>query len=397
MDNHGEKQSRGRFAGQLTAHRGRVFAWVMHRVGADRAVAEDVTQDCFVRVWETRQSNPPPPGALHTYLLKTAQNLLRDRFRREAFASKGFDPSYIAATETTEEGFLFRETAERLVAEAALMPFLLRETLRLRVEEGMDYPSIASWMNCPVGTVKSRLHAARNRLRAALEAQEILAPPPVVPSVRITKHLTVSPPRRGTTTVYEEQKTMATLTDTTTLQAQVQAMEARLSALESTAPAGTPTENDSWDASARRLGADLKNKRKQKGSAFALGLVHAITQSADGGTQGTALGIRTFESIEDLPDDQTLMQRLSRMQQLTSDPAIPRVFRHLYALRFGGKEMRATAEELAKATGTTAERITDLLKPLVADRTLMLLRDGDTGETYEWEGNDVAITTLLLT
>lgn len=392
MDTTGENRSRQRFAGQLSAHRGRIFAWVMHRVGADRAVAEDVTQDCFVRVWETRFSNPPPPGALHSYLLTTAQNLLRDRFRRRSVVA-GVDLAHtrMADSETPEARFLLRETVERLAAEAALMPFVLRETLRLRVEEGLDYPVIAARMDCPVGTVKSRLHAARDRLRTALKAQETL-PTAVTLSAHAAKLFTVSSDGHETT-IYKEQKTMTNSTDTTSLRAQVQAMEARLSALEG----GTRSakDDDPWDASSKRLKEELDVKRRDKGSAFALGLVHMVTQSASTGNAGTAFGLTTFESVADLPDDKTIIERVERMRLLTADPVIARVFRHFYALRFAGKLMRATTEELAEATGETPEKITAVLHPLLSKRNLLFVQNGDGAQTYEWEGYDAAIATLL--
>lgn len=62
------------------------------------------------------------------------------------------------------------------------------------------------------------------------------------------------------------------------------------------------------------------------------------------------------------------------MRALSADLAVCRAFRHFYALRFAGKEMRATAAELAEATGESANKITTLLLLLVADRTLLLVK-----------------------
>lgn len=395
MDNPGENQSRKRFASQLTAHRERVFVWVLNRVGADRAIAEDVTQDCLVRVWETRRGNPPPPGALHTYLLTTAKNLLRDRFRRRKILANGDSESVrIADAETPEGQFLLRETVERLSAEVALMPFLLRETIRLRVEEGLNYTTIATQMNCPLGTVKSRLSAARSHLRNALAKQEMLDAHSK-PTVIVTQHRTVSPKHNETTTLYKEQKTMSTGNELAGLRATMREMDERLRALEGTPPEKQNGPPEPWGSAMESFADNLRKKREAEHRAFSLGVVHVILQDGSNGGTTTRLSITIFDSATDLPEDRTLTERRERMRLLTSDDATLRVFRYFYALRFAGKPMRATSEELAGATGETGDKIKDLLKPFVTDETLLLVSDGDGKELYEWGGIDILITTLL--
>lgn len=398
MDRSGENQARGQFARQLTEHRGRVYAWVVRQVGPNNGLAEDVTQDCFVRVWETRRSNPPPAGALHTYLLTTARNLLRDRFRRQSTAVlfTELEQTTLADAATPETRLLLRDTAERLAAEAALLPLVLRETLRLRVEEGLDYADIAARTGCPVGTVRSRLGAARGRLVSALSEQENL------PTAGDNAQETYVVRRQTagnsvlTTTVRQERKTMAHSTSLEELNKTVQAMEARLCALEDGDSHRTASnDGDPWDAPSRRLKEELDAQRRENGGAFALGLVHMVTQSASVGNSGTALGVTTFGSVADLPDNKTVDERVERMRLLAADPAVARVFRHFYALRFAGRLMRATTEELAEATEETPEKITALLAPLLAKRNLLFVRNGDGSHTYEWEGYDPAIATLL--
>ncbi len=387
----GNKNQTKHFEESLTAYRNRIFAWVLVRVGSDRTVAEDVTQECLVRVWATRVHNPPPSGALYTYLLITARNLLRDRFRRQVttLLTNG-EENIIPDRQTPEDQFVLRETVERLATATALMPHLLRETLRLRVEEELDYPTIATRMGCPKGTVKSRLNAARTYLRAVLEQAEKIEVPDTNHAYQ--RHSVTSIYRNMT--IYKEETTMTTSTEISELRTRIQAMEERLRVLEY-AVTETTGEADPWTLSTKRFAESLKQGRQNRTSAFALGLVHMITQSADRSPTGTALGIRTFESAADLPDDRTLEERRERMRLLISDPALLRIFRHFFALRFGNKDMRATAQELAEATGESIDKVQNLLKPLLADRTLFLVRTNDTVETYEWEGNDSAITTLL--
>ena len=380
------------FAQGLDAYRDRVFAFVYTRVGRDWAIAEDVTQDALVQVWKTREANPPPAAALPAYLFTTARNLLRDRYRRrEAEATlPGGD-----APPTPEERYLLRETAERIGAEIALLPPVLREAMRLRAAEELDYPAIGARMGCPVGTVRSRLSAARRRLRAALErAEKIEESADTVSTQRFRTD--------GNTTFTKEQTVMATSTTTSTeineLRAQIVAMGARLGALESGgAKRDSETDADPWRATDRHFVRELKRQRDEKAGMFAFGVVHMVAQCEKGGIEGVATNKETFDNAASLPSDERLTKRLEKMRRLTADPVLPRVFRHFYTLPFAGREMRASAGELAEALGETPERIAAVLKPLLGDRTLLLVNDGAGGETYEWEGNDAAITTLLFT
>ena len=108
MSDEGCRESRPeRFADQLRAQRGRVFAYVLRRVANNRMLAEDVTQDCFVRVWQARERSPLPPGALYAYLLTTARNLIRDRLRRrEPLQTGGWEEAETEVGTGIEDVFL---------------------------------------------------------------------------------------------------------------------------------------------------------------------------------------------------------------------------------------------------------------------------------------------------
>jgi len=380
------------FAKSLAARRTHVYSYVLRRVGQNTALAEDMTQDCLVRVWQTREDNPPPSGALVSYLLTTVQNLLRDRYRRTTADISG-DLSLAVNKETPEHAFVKRETVSRLLAEAALLPFVLRETLRLRVVEGLEYGEIAARMGCPPGTVKSRLHAAREKLRVAMDAAETL-PINTTSATVITRH-TVS--RRGNTTIttIEKGKTMTTKANDAIgeLRAAQRAMEARLNALEKREGGTvTPAADDSWSGTVSEIADNLQKYRTDKAIDFGLATAYLIAQSGKVGSTGVRYSITMHDGV---PSDEDIARRTKRMHSLTAHPAILRAFRHFFALRFAGKQMRATATELAEATGESRENIAALLAPFVADRTLLFVLNGANGETYEWEGNDISVTALL--
>lgn len=379
-----------RFGSQLQSHRGAIFGYILRRVGDNSAQAEDLTQDCFLRVWERRWQNPPPQGALRTYLLRTAQNLLNDRYRRKRVEMLlDWETVLHADSDTPEATYLARELAQRLTAEVAIMPLELRETLRLRVEESLDYEAIATQQGCPIGTVKSRLNAARSRLQMALQRYQEGTESVTTVKTRLYREQHTAQ-ERIVTIAYKEQK-MAT-SDIKELHAELRSIHDRLNALEGKRSSGGDPAHDFSE----QLTNDLEQRRKSTGSPYGFTVVHMTIQRADSGEMGTAMGIRTFESVNELPNDRDLQERFQRIQVLTGDALILKVFRHFFTLRFAGKSMSASAIELADTLGATAEQIETLLRPLVADRTLTLMPDrGKEGMVYEWDGNDPVINALI--
>lgn len=145
------------------------------RVIGDSHAAEDLLQECFVRLWrhldELDETRP-----LYGYLRKTAVNLglnhLRGRSRRGAAteaAKRAFGgPSAAGVPEVGDD-----RSAEIRGCLAELREDQ-RVCLVLRVQEEMSYAEIAKATGAPVGTVMSRLSRARLALREKLKARAIL-------------------------------------------------------------------------------------------------------------------------------------------------------------------------------------------------------------------------------
>ena len=160
---------------------------LISRFVRDTAEAEDVTQEAFIKAYRAL------PGfrgesAFYTWLyrigINTAKNYLLASKRR-APTSTSFDAE---ESESFEEAGLLREvnTPENElmskqvvgVVQASLqqLPEDLRSALTLREIEGLSYEEIASVMNCPIGTVRSRIFRAREaiaeNLRPLLETSK---------------------------------------------------------------------------------------------------------------------------------------------------------------------------------------------------------------------------------
>lgn len=172
----------GAFDALFLRHRRAVFSFTLRMLG-DSAAAEDLTQECFLRVWRARQRYEPT-AAFRTWLFTIARRLALDELKRrqthgtmlaaEMAAEEGQSEPMERVPQTVEpnpqEIVMARELGR--VVEAALrhLPPEYREAVVLRTIEGLSYDEMAQAMECPIGTVKSRLNAGRKRLKeVALE------------------------------------------------------------------------------------------------------------------------------------------------------------------------------------------------------------------------------------
>lgn len=139
---------------------GRLRAFLCHLVG-DAQVAEDIMQETFMRMWVHPNGFRPERGCLRAYLFGIARHLELEWFRREGAARSGARNESAVETEEThaEEGSSIRQAFSRLAEEQ-------RTLLWLREVEGQSYAELAEVLSVPVGTIRSRLFAARAELRA---------------------------------------------------------------------------------------------------------------------------------------------------------------------------------------------------------------------------------------
>lgn len=163
----------------------RVFGLVFRMLG-DRAEAEDLTQEVFVQVFKAIDQFRGE-SKLSTWVFRIATNLCKNRNEylrrrhvsrqddvdeivgRAAMAqAKGTTVGSIAQPDDILEGLQM----ERVIQEAiAGLDEDFREALILRDVEDLSYEEIGEITGTPVGTVKSRIHRARDRLREVIEAR----------------------------------------------------------------------------------------------------------------------------------------------------------------------------------------------------------------------------------
>jgi RNA polymerase sigma-70 factor (ECF subfamily) len=160
-----------------------VFSLVFRMV-RDRATAEDLAQETFIKVLNNIDKYVPE-FKFSSWLFKIANNLAIDHLRRRHVPTVSMDGAPDATTAAQLEATSFElasrgESAlEELEAKelgsvieraiAALRPEY-RSCIMLRHVEGRSYEEIAATLDLPLGTVKTYIHRARNELRKALEA-----------------------------------------------------------------------------------------------------------------------------------------------------------------------------------------------------------------------------------
>jgi RNA polymerase sigma-70 factor (ECF subfamily) len=156
-----------------------VFSLIV-RLVRDRALAEDLAQDAFVRAWRklaTYDSDRP----FRSWMFKIAHNLAIDELRRrrpetvpiEEPESEGLDLLGRLEDQTALDPAESLDTARALQhleqALGQLRP-AYREVILLRFREGLAYEEIAEIMDLPLGTVKTHIFRARKELVEAVSA-----------------------------------------------------------------------------------------------------------------------------------------------------------------------------------------------------------------------------------
>jgi RNA polymerase sigma-70 factor (ECF subfamily) len=162
---------RDAFAALYRTHSPAVFRFALHMT-ADRHKAGEITQEVFVWLIHHAGEFDAERGGLGAFLCGVARNVLRRSLRDER-RWLPFDEMASPPMASQED----REAAESSVDAAALqraiaaLPVLYREALVMCGLEGKSYEEAAAALGCPLGTVRSRVHRARDLLAQKLRTR----------------------------------------------------------------------------------------------------------------------------------------------------------------------------------------------------------------------------------
>jgi RNA polymerase sigma-70 factor (ECF subfamily) len=174
------ERKRARFEREMRSTYHRVYAYAF-RILRSRDAAADVAQETYLRAWR-HYERFDPERRFDRWVLRIAGNLALDQLRRRRRAPLALD---VAIPEPGGGETLHREPVDerpgpessamrcvidpRITSALQALPASYREALWLSAVEEKPYDEIAAALKCPVGTIRSRVHRARERVRKLLE------------------------------------------------------------------------------------------------------------------------------------------------------------------------------------------------------------------------------------
>jgi RNA polymerase sigma-70 factor (ECF subfamily) len=167
-----QRQDRNAFSGLFDYYAPRVKGYLM-KLGLASAEAEEITQEVMVTVWRKAATFDRRQASVATWLFRIARNRRIDAFRRELRADYDQDdPVLQPEPEPAPSEAVEAQDREAAVAEAmAQLPPEQMELIRRAFYEGLSHREIAAATGLPLGTVKSRLRLAFEKLRGRLDAE----------------------------------------------------------------------------------------------------------------------------------------------------------------------------------------------------------------------------------
>ncbi|MGV7235670.1 MAG: RNA polymerase sigma factor RpoE [Nitrosomonadaceae bacterium] len=160
----------------------RKLARLLSQFIRDSAEVEDVAQETFIKAYRSLSSFRGD-SAFYTWLyrigINAAKNFLVAQKRRASNTSNGIDiedaenfeeGSQLRELDTPENELMSKQIAQTVHQTLHELPEELRTAITLREIEGLSYEEISNVMNCPTGTVRSRIFRAREAISEKLQS-----------------------------------------------------------------------------------------------------------------------------------------------------------------------------------------------------------------------------------
>jgi RNA polymerase sigma-70 factor, ECF subfamily len=155
---------------------GRLVFSLAVRVLNDEGLAEEVTQDVFTQCWNKAGQYRSEQGKVITWLTSMARNRSIDLLRRRSVRPEGHQVGWADGTSPdlpdpldVEATVEVDQDRHRLLAAIAALPEEQKRVLALSYYQGMSHQEISTELGEPLGTVKTRLRLAMQKLRQTLE------------------------------------------------------------------------------------------------------------------------------------------------------------------------------------------------------------------------------------
>jgi RNA polymerase sigma-70 factor (ECF subfamily) len=149
-------------------HRRRIYSLVCRL--ASPAEADDLAQDVFIAAYKALP-NFRGDSAFSTWLYRIAVHVCSHHLRKRRLDTTELDEQQVDWNQDSdpERTAICRELRERVREAIGGLPYKLRLVVVLRDLHGLSYEEIAQVVGCPIGTVRSRLHYATQKLASVLK------------------------------------------------------------------------------------------------------------------------------------------------------------------------------------------------------------------------------------
>ena len=157
------------FTALYRRRQGAVYRFALHMSG-DAAASEDVTQEVFLALLQGGGRFDPSRGTLLSFLYGVARNLVLRRIEKKPPEELAEEP---LADDDVLDDLTRRETIEAVRSAVLSLPTQYREAVVLCDLENASYEDAAAALDCPLGTVRSRLSRGRAMLAQKLSAKPV--------------------------------------------------------------------------------------------------------------------------------------------------------------------------------------------------------------------------------
>lgn len=150
------------------------------RILRAKAEAEEVVQDAFMEAWRKATHYQPERASFDTWIVTIARSRALDRLRTRQSQARSAEraevpEAQIERTRPADQLFESQSLQHQLRRTLLTLPQEQRETLELAYREGLSQSEIAARTGTPLGTVKTRMRAATQRLAELLASSPLVA------------------------------------------------------------------------------------------------------------------------------------------------------------------------------------------------------------------------------
>ena len=147
----------------------RIFRFIYYLI-KDEALAEDLTQDTFVRAWRALPTFSTQKGTLQAYLFRIARNLVIDNQRKRKESALTSDIiEIIESPENLENKIVAKEEKNEVAKALLILDSEEKEAVILRYFEDLSYDEISKTLGKKSGAIRVKVHRALEKLKNYFE------------------------------------------------------------------------------------------------------------------------------------------------------------------------------------------------------------------------------------